>query len=225
MGRKNSEKRQWTDPIILVPIITAVIASILAPTYLYFLNAGPTSSRQTEEPTADVISEPTEEPAPQPDIGRERELQSLVPLNLYYSNAREDNFLTATDVGARSAKEAGYEYVRIEGYIYPDQQSEGNLVPLKLYYSNAREDNFLTATDVGARSAKEAGYEYVRIEGYIYPDQQSEGNLVPLKLYYSNAREEFFTTATEEGISAADAGGYRLIGIEGFVYPNYFRFK
>jgi hypothetical protein len=170
MGRKNSEKRQWTDPIILVPIITAVIASILAPTYLYFLNAGPTSSRQTEEPTADVISEPTEEPAPQPDIGRERELQSLVPLNLYYSNAREDNFLTATDVGARSAKEAGYEYVRIEGYIYPDQQSEGNLVPLKLYYSNAREEFFTTATEEGISAADAGGYRLIGIEGFVYPN-------------------------------------------------------
>ena len=55
----------------------------------------------------------------------------LVPLNLYYSIARHDNFLTATDIGARSAIEAGYQYVRIEGYVYHDQAPDRNLVPLK----------------------------------------------------------------------------------------------
>ena len=161
MRRKKSEKRRLTDPVILVPIIVVVISAIVAPIVVPIVQ-----DYLHKQPS----SKPAEEPTPQQDIGRERKLQSLVPLNLYYSNAREDNFLTATDVGARSAKEAGYEYVRIEGYIYPDQQPDGNLVPLKLYYSNAREEFFTTATEEGISAADAAGYRLIGIEGFVYPN-------------------------------------------------------
>jgi len=147
----------------------------------------------------------------------------LVPLKLYYSDSRQDNFLVATDQEDVSDKYPGYFFVRTEGYIYSNQQEDENLVPLKLYYSDSRQDNFLVATDLTVRSAVELGYFFVRTEGYIYSNQQEDENLVPLKLYYSDSRQEFFTVATEEGVSDAERAGYRLIGTEGFVYPaNYF---
>jgi hypothetical protein len=42
---------------------------------------------------------------------------ALVPLRLYYSDDRRDNFTTATDQGRRDAEAAGYKFVRVEGYI------------------------------------------------------------------------------------------------------------
>jgi hypothetical protein len=42
---------------------------------------------------------------------------ALVPLWLYYSDDRRDNFTTATDQGRRDAEAAGYRFVRFEGYI------------------------------------------------------------------------------------------------------------
>jgi hypothetical protein len=42
---------------------------------------------------------------------------TLVPLRLYYSDERRDNFTTATDQGRRDAEAAGYRFVRFEGYI------------------------------------------------------------------------------------------------------------
>lgn len=42
---------------------------------------------------------------------------ALVPLRLYYSDDRRDNFTTATDQERRDAEAAGYRFVRFEGYI------------------------------------------------------------------------------------------------------------
>jgi hypothetical protein len=93
----------------------------------------------------------------------------LIPLKLYYSEQRGDNFTTATDQGRRDAEAAGYKYVRDEGMIYSSQDDSEGLVPLRLYYSEQRGDNFTTATDQGRRDAEAAGYKYVRDEGYITP--------------------------------------------------------
>ena len=81
--------------------------------------------------------------------------QDLVPLELYWSPQREDNFVTATPVGGNSALEAEYSYVRIEACVFFTQQP--GTVPLNLYWSSQRGDNFTTATSVGAQSARQAG--------------------------------------------------------------------
>jgi hypothetical protein len=39
-------------------------------------------------------------------------------LKLYWSEARGDNFTTATKQGKADAKAAGYQFIRIEGYVY-----------------------------------------------------------------------------------------------------------
>ena len=86
---------------------------------------------------------------------------------MYWSASRSDNFVTATEIGAKSAIDADYTFVRIEGYVYSKQIS--GTVPLKLYWSADRGDNFTTATKIGAKSAVDAGYSFVRIEGYVFP--------------------------------------------------------
>jgi len=45
--------------------------------------------------------------------------RGLIPLKLYWSPGRQDNFTTATRQGAHDAKAAGYLFSRIEGYVYP----------------------------------------------------------------------------------------------------------
>ena len=51
-------KHRWTDPVVLVPIIPAVIASIVGPTYLLMLQSqeGPS---QSNGPTPTLSPEPT----------------------------------------------------------------------------------------------------------------------------------------------------------------------
>jgi hypothetical protein len=135
-------------------------------------------------------------------------------LKLYYSDARNDNFTTATAEGERDAKNSGYRFIRIEGYLLRSQQ-EGT-VPLKLYYSDARRDNFTTATAVGERDARAAGYRYVRTEGYLYPNDRQ--GTVPLRLFYSDARGDNYTTATGAGEDSAKSAGYRYVRAEGYLF-------
>ena len=138
------------------------------------------------------------------------------PLKLYYSEARGDNFTTATSAGERDARAAGYRYARTEGFLFSGQ--EDGTVPLKLFYSDERGDNFTTATADGERDARAAGYRYVRNEGYLFPEERD--GLVPLKLYYSDARGDNFTTATADGERNARAAGYQYVRVEGYVFPD-----
>ena len=62
------------------------------------------------------------------------------PLKLYWSPAREDNFTTATAQGERDALDAGYSFIREEGYAFPNSQP--GTKPLKLYWHADRGDNF-----------------------------------------------------------------------------------
>ena len=139
-----------------------------------------------------------------------------VSLKLHWDPQREDNFTTATAEGERDASAVGYTPIRVEGYVYADQQS--NTVPLKQYWNPVRGDNYTTATVDGERSAIEAGYQFIRVEGYVYPNQQP--GTVPLKLYYNPQREDNYTTATSDGEQSAIAAGYQFIRVEGYVYAS-----
>lgn len=139
--------------------------------------------------------------------------QQTVPLKLFWNSARGDNFTTATPDGERAAVDAGYQYVRVEGYVFRTQQP--GTVPLKLYYSEAREDNYTTAADQGAEAAEAAGYKYVRVEGYVYSTQKS--GTVALKNYWNADHGDNFTTATAVGERDALGGNYRFAWIEGYI--------
>jgi len=87
---------------------------------------------------------------------------NLVPMVLYWSSDRGDNFTSPTQTGKEAALAAGYTVARTEGYIFSSQ--EAGTVPLKLYWSPERGDNFSTATIQGENDAIAAGYTFVRIE-------------------------------------------------------------
>jgi hypothetical protein len=140
-----------------------------------------------------------------------------VPLLLYWSAERGDNFTTATAQGQADAEAAGYVLVRTEGYVYSQQVS--GTIPLVLYRSPNGNDNFTTATAQGQADAKAAGYVLVRTEGYIFPTPAPD--LVPLLLYWSAQRHDNFTTATAQGEADAKAAGYVLARIEGYIFPAH----
>ena len=135
------------------------------------------------------------------------------PLNLFWSDARQDNFSTGTAAGESAALAAGYRFVRTEGYLFPSTQS--GTVPLNVYWSGQRGDNYSTATAAGADAARAAGYVFVRIEGYVYPTQQP--NTVPLKAYWNAAYGDNITTSTAAGEASAIAAGYVFVRVEGYV--------
>lgn len=139
--------------------------------------------------------------------------QNLVPLELYWSPQREDNFSTATPEGGNSAIEAGYDYVRVEACVLPTQ--EPGTVPLSLYWNAEREDNFTTVA--GAQDARLARYLFARTEGYVYSDRRR--GTIPLTLHWNDVRGDNFTTATDIGIQSAMQAGYSFVRVEGYAYP------
>ena len=61
MSEDKSGKHRWRDPVVLVPIITAVIASIVGPTYYYYF--------LTPKPAPEPIPTPTPESTPSSATG------------------------------------------------------------------------------------------------------------------------------------------------------------
>jgi hypothetical protein len=133
-------------------------------------------------------------------------------LNLWYSDAREDNFSTVTEAGRSDARAANYRKEHLQACIF-GRPAEG-LVPLKLYWHSGRGDNFSTSTSDGERDALNAGYQLVRIQGYVYRDAAL--NLVPLYTYWNSARGDNFLAVTNSDISAARSAGYHKVRIEGY---------
>ena len=137
----------------------------------------------------------------------------VVPLQSFWQAMREDNFTTATPEGVASARSAGYSSIRVEGYVFAEQQP--GTVPLKLYWHEMRGDNYTTGTAEGEASAQAAGYQYVRIEGYAYSTPQQGTR--PLQLFWSASREDNFSTATDAGANDARAAAYQLVRTEAYV--------
>jgi hypothetical protein len=140
----------------------------------------------------------------------------LVPLKLYWSAERGDNYATATPLGEARAKAAGYQFAGIQGYIFSTPRS--GTIPLKTYWSAQRGDHFTTATAEGERAAVAAGYVFFQFEGFIYATQQP--GTVPLKTFWSVERGDNFTTATALGEENARRDSYRLAYSEGYILRN-----
>lgn len=84
-----------------------------------------------------------------------------VPLNVYYSQSRQDHFATTTEC----AECVGlYTFLGIAGYVYTSPM-DGATVPLTTYYNNEVTDNILLA----GNTAPPPGYGFVRVEGYAAP--------------------------------------------------------
>lgn len=145
------------------------------------------------------------------------------PLEHYWSDARNDNFSTASTKGKTAAKTAKYRFVRQDGFILNKaSNTEGNAVPLYLYYSKARKDYLTVSSVAGIRSANSAGYTKIGIEGYVLQTVNADSKHLyqPLWLYYNDSRKDNFTIASSVGIKTAKAGGYRRVRIEGYVRIN-----
>jgi hypothetical protein len=136
----------------------------------------------------------------------------LIPLKLYWNG--RDNFTTATAEGEAKAQAAGYQFIRIEGYVFANPQS--NTIPLNQYWSAKRRDYLLLGKALSKSLNKNAHYKLIRIEGYAYASPQPD--TVPLKRY-SLPADDNFTLSTTQGENDALAAGYGLRRIEAYVIP------
>jgi hypothetical protein len=138
--------------------------------------------------------------------------QELIPLELFWNG--HDNFTTATVQGEADAKVAGYNFIRIEGYVFKNPQS--GTVPLKQYWSAKRHDYMLLGKAEPKTLEKRGAYQLIRIEGYAYAEPQPDA--VPLKRFKHGTRDNI-TTATAQGENSAIAAGYVFQSVEAYVIP------
>lgn len=204
-------------PTATLPPPLSVTPPIFAPeedSPLTPISNDPFAFSPTIIPTATFAPPPTVMPTEPPQNVCDR--YEKVPLQLYWSEERQDNFTAAATDSINGAVSPLYYFVRTEGYIFPTPQN--GTVPLELYYEGyTRFDNFTTATQAGMEEALRIGYWRVRTEGYIFSTQYP--GTVPLEVYWHSGRADNFTTATNEGKTAAQAAGYQLIRTEGYICP------
>jgi predicted acylesterase/phospholipase RssA len=97
-----------------------------------------------------------------------RALPDLIPLELFWHDQRQDTALASSFDGRRRLFEAGYVWVRTEGYVLRHEASK--VVPLRSYENDSLSD-VLTAPAGSAkeREAYAAGYRFRGEEGFIWP--------------------------------------------------------
>jgi len=158
-------------------------------------------------------------------------MPGTVPLHSIYSGNLGDNwtFSDSTGIGPNSSFPGDYRYVRLEGYIFPEQhdQPEGTVVPLHKWLSQGRAD-FHVTTEEGWRGSLEDSertpdYKWQGIEGYIFsPDRQQPPGTIPLIKWFSPSRGDNFTTANrvwQGGSGETRDPDYRFSQLLGYAYP------
>jgi len=95
------------------------------------------------------------------------QLPETIPLDLYWSEALQDNATVASPDSVEILLANGYEKKATEGFIYASKHQ--GTVPLKLYYSPKLQDYLTTTSASGESSALAAGYQFIRLEGFALP--------------------------------------------------------
>src|SRR5687768_10621840 len=206
----------FTQPEVVVTetplqlIETAVVMS----TPIFTLTVPPTTVPLTNTLTRTPTFTPTATQTPQSVCDQ----YETVPLQLYWSEERQDNMTVASSESINGATSANYRFVSTEGSVLQNPQS--GTLPLVLYYEGYTFfDNFTVATSEGITQAITAGYWRVHdhVEGYIFTTQYP--GTIPLNLYYHAERGDNFTTASKTGQADANAWNYQFIRTQGYVCP------
>lgn len=133
----------------------------------------------------------------------------LKPLYRYWNGAGTDHFYTNSwdEVGAGSN---GYGIEKVEGYMFPTQQS-GTLA-LHRYWSSSRVDHFYT-TNFSELGNGANGYVYEGVIGYVFPNP---GSGAALHRYWNSSITNHFYT-TNFGELGGGSNGYVYEGVIGYV--------
>jgi len=100
-----------------------------------------------------------------PEYGETLDRNLVKPLKMYMSEVRNDFFTTATAKGDKDAKNAGYEFVEIVGYVYVNQ--EKNTKPLKLFWDPRKDDYFTVGSAESEKEARAQNYQFIEVLGYV----------------------------------------------------------
>jgi len=100
-------------------------------------------------PVFSIYSKPTDPPT------------GLIPL-YRYDNPELDRHMYTSDWNELGSFSQGYQFEKVQGYLYTSATGASNLVPLYRYYNSTTSDHYLTTTN-----ATYSGYTYEKILGYI----------------------------------------------------------
>lgn len=140
---------------------------------------------------------------------------ALRPIHQWWSDERQDYWLTASDRGNRVAPEIfRYKAAGVEDLV-STHQTPGT-IPLQLYWSEEHGDNRNVADEDSISQAIAAGYEFKATEGYVLAIRQS--GTVPLNLYWNAKTRDSATTSNEALQRQLLASGYSMVRTEGFVW-------
>lgn len=92
----------------------------------------------------------------------DRQIPGSEPLTLFWSAARQDNFSTPPS-GDAAAASAGYERVRVEGFVRTAPPESGPFSRFRSWWNADRGDNFLTGALIGDREAVASKYTLVSL--------------------------------------------------------------
>lgn len=118
-----------------------------------------------------------------------------------------DHFYT-TDPNGEVAKDSGYTFEGIIGYVYPTQQPDS--VPFYRFCHSVTGDHFYTQSS-NAEGA--TGYVFEKIECYLPAAGDTRGD--PIYRWFGNS-EHFYTTDPKGEVAAAS--GYSLDGEAGLIF-------
>jgi len=153
-----------------------------------------------------------------------------VPLTLWWSPSRQDNFTTSNPkwAGGKGATQPpDYRFVRMEGYVIPpDSPAPPGTVLLGSWWNARRGDNALTSNPEfrkrGPGGAQNRDYRRFRDEGYVRahnPCAPAPADAARLYTWYSESRGDYFTTSQHQwaGKPGDVRQGYRFVRVEGLV--------
>ena len=139
-----------------------------------------------------------------------------VPLKLYWSQARGDNFTTGTEVGEQSAIASQYQYIREEGRAYSAPTARHPaLVPLLERSARRQLHGGQTELDPGRRAARLPAHSG---RGPYFSDR-AIGDRSLAGVLQSGARRLLHDGHEGRRPVGLDSG-YQDVGIEGYVFEK-----
>lgn len=139
-----------------------------------------------------------------------------VPLALYFSNAAQDTFTTASPAGHQYAAANNYTFVNNEVHVLPK-------LPYTVLFSeksNFTGDQILTSDRELVGNLRAVGYASQRFDGLIL--RFPVPGTAALKQFYHPSKQDFFATGTAAGEASAALAQYEARGREGYVFTSSF---
>lgn len=143
---------------------------------------------------------------------------TLVPLYRLYHRGVTDHLYTISEANKDYAISQGFEYQRIEAYVYTSQV-EGTIPLYRLWRSGSHR---YTATKQIRELAITEGFVNQGIEGYIYPVESGSKieSAIPLYGFYKGSITDYIYTAVENDRAYLESSGFMPQGIVGYVYSS-----